>query len=104
MSPRDTGAAARAETQLLRLDRVRAGYGPVTVLQDVSLEVNAGEVVTILGGNGAGKTTTLRAICGLIRPTAGRIAVEGRDTARLTPPQVVDLGVTMVPEGRQLFP
>ncbi len=89
---------------MLRLESVRAGYGPVTVLQDVSLAVDAGEVVTIVGGNGAGKTTTLRAICGLIRPTAGRITIDGEDTARLSPPQVVDRGITMVPEGRQLFP
>ncbi|MBR0670823.1 ABC transporter ATP-binding protein [Neoroseomonas soli] len=89
---------------MLRLENLRAGYGPVTVLQDVSLEVNAGEVVTIVGGNGAGKTTTLRAICGLIKPTGGRITVDGKDTARLSPPGIVDLGITMVPEGRQLFP
>lgn len=89
---------------MLRLESVRAGYGPVTVLHDVSLEVNAGEVVTIVGGNGAGKTTTLRAICGLIKPTAGRITVDGRDTTGLAPPDIVDLGITMVPEGRQLFP
>lgn len=89
---------------MLRLEGLRAGYGPVTVLQDVSLEVNQGEVVTIVGGNGAGKTTTLRAICGLIRPQGGRITVDGRDTASQTPPQIVDLGITMIPEGRQLFP
>jgi len=93
-----------SSTSLLRLDQVRAGYGPVTVLQDVSLEVNAGEVVTIIGGNGAGKTTTLRTICGLIRPTAGSMTVEGRSIAGLPPPAIVDLGITMVPEGRQLFP
>ncbi|MBR0666138.1 ABC transporter ATP-binding protein [Roseomonas hellenica] len=89
---------------MLRLEGLRAGYGPVTVLQDVSLEVNAGEVVTIVGGNGAGKTTTLRAICGLIKPQGGRITVDGRDTSRLAPPEIVDLGITMIPEGRQLFP
>jgi branched-chain amino acid transport system ATP-binding protein len=89
---------------MLALEGLRAGYGPVTVLHDVSLEVKAGEVVTIVGGNGAGKTTTLRAICGLIRPSGGRIAVDGRDTAGLRPPAIVDLGITMVPEGRQLFP
>lgn len=89
---------------MLRLESLRAGYGPVTVLQDVSLEVNQGEVVTIVGGNGAGKTTTLRAICGLIKPQGGRITVDGRDTSRLAPPQIVDLGITMIPEGRQLFP
>ncbi len=93
-----------SSTSLLRLEQVRAGYGPVTILHDVSLEVNAGEVVTIIGGNGAGKTTTLRTICGLIRPTSGRITVDGADTARLSPPAIVDLGITMVPEGRQLFP
>jgi branched-chain amino acid transport system ATP-binding protein len=89
---------------MLRLENLRAGYGPVTVLQGVSLEVNPGEVVTIVGGNGAGKTTTLRAICGLIKPTGGRITVDGKDTAGLAPPGIVDLGITMVPEGRQLFP
>jgi len=89
---------------LLRLHDVSAGYGRVGVLHGVSLEVAAGEVVTVIGANGAGKTTTLRAICGLIRPTAGLIEIDGASTAALPPQAIVDRGVTMVPEGRQLFP
>ncbi|MGK9232277.1 ABC transporter ATP-binding protein [Inquilinus limosus] len=89
---------------MLRLEGVHAGYGATTVLHDVSLEVEAGEVVTIVGANGAGKTTTLRTIAGLLRPAAGRILFEGRDITRLSAHETVELGITLIPEGRQLFP
>ncbi|MFE0752478.1 ABC transporter ATP-binding protein [Inquilinus sp. NPDC058860] len=89
---------------MLRLEGVHAGYGATTVLHDVSLEVGAGEVVTIVGANGAGKTTTLRTVAGLLRPTAGRILFEGRDITRLSAHETVELGITLIPEGRQLFP
>jgi branched-chain amino acid transport system ATP-binding protein len=89
---------------LLRLRNVSAGYGRVGVLEDVSIDVAEGEVVTIIGANGAGKTTTLRTICGLLAPSSGTIEINGKPTGGLAPPAIVDLGVTMVPEGRQLFP
>ncbi|WP_027136228.1 ABC transporter ATP-binding protein [Geminicoccus roseus] len=89
---------------MLRLENVSAGYGRVTILHDISIEVGQGEVVTIVGANGAGKTTTLRTIAGLVRPTAGRITFDGQEIGRLPAHEVVDLGITLIPEGRQLFP
>jgi branched-chain amino acid transport system ATP-binding protein len=89
---------------LLRLENVSAGYGAVEVLADVTIDVAPGEVVTIVGANGAGKTTILRTIAGLIRPRSGRKLVDGADASALAPPAIVDLGITLVPEGRQLFP
>lgn len=89
---------------MLELKDVRAGYGPTTILHGVSLTVSRGEVVTIVGGNGAGKTTTLRAISGVVSTTSGEIRFEGEDITRLSPHEIVDLGIIMIPEGRQLFP
>lgn len=89
---------------MLTLEGIHAGYGATTILHNVSLEVKAGEVVTIVGANGAGKTTTLRTIAGLISPASGRIVFEGQDITRLQAHEVVDLGITLIPEGRQLFP
>lgn len=89
---------------MLRLEGVDAGYGATTILSGVSLEVRQGEVVTIVGANGAGKTTTLRTIAGLITPTAGTLTFEGQDITRLSAHETVDLGITLIPEGRQLFP
>lgn len=89
---------------MLELRDIDAGYGPTTILHGVSLTVGAGEVVTIVGGNGAGKTTTLRTIAGLIKPTRGSIVFDGQDITRLSAHEVVDLGITLIPEGRQLFP
>lgn len=89
---------------MLKLEGIDAGYGATTILHNVSLKVEAGEVVTIVGANGAGKTTTLRTIAGLIRPTAGRVFFEGQDVTRLEAHEIVDLGITLIPEGRQLFP
>lgn len=89
---------------MLRLNNVTSGYGATTILHHVSLEVNEGEVVTIVGGNGAGKTTTLRAVSGLIEATAGSITFEGEDITHLPAHQVVNRGITLIPEARQLFP
>ncbi|MEH2510139.1 branched-chain amino acid transport system ATP-binding protein [Nitrobacteraceae bacterium AZCC 1564] len=89
---------------MLKLEGIDAGYGATTILHNVSLEVQAGEVVTIVGANGAGKTTTLRTIAGLIRPTAGRVFFEEQDVTRLEAHEIVELGITLIPEGRQLFP
>lgn len=89
---------------MLTLHEVQAGYGRTTILHGISAEVRAGEVVTIVGANGAGKTTTLRSIAGLVRPTAGRITFEGEEIGRMQPHEVVARGITLIPEGRQLFP
>ncbi|MEM4409807.1 MAG: ABC transporter ATP-binding protein, partial [Candidatus Caldarchaeum sp.] len=75
-----------------------------TVLRDVSLEVQRGEVVSLLGANGAGKTTTLRVISGIVNPSSGRVMLDGRDITRVSPHLRVQLGVIHVPEGRQIFP
>ncbi len=87
---------------LLELRDVRARYGPITALHGVSLGVDEGEVVAILGANGAGKTTTLRAVCGMVR-TAGQITFQGRSITGRSPEGVARLGVAHVPEGRGLF-
>ncbi|WP_271270882.1 ABC transporter ATP-binding protein [Aliamphritea hakodatensis] len=89
---------------MLKVSNVYAGYHGTEVLRDVSFEVNAGEVITIVGANGAGKTTVLRSVCGLIKPQAGAIEFENRRTDGMRPDEIVDLGITLVPEGRQLFP
>lgn len=89
---------------MLRLESIEAGYGGIRALHDVSLEVPAGTIVTLLGANGAGKTTTLRAITGLLRPSRGTITYEGRRIDRLPPHRIVRLGISMVPERREVFP
>ncbi|EEX14080.1 MAG: ABC transporter ATP-binding protein [Salipiger thiooxidans] len=89
---------------MLEVKNVDAGYGSTVILQDVSLHVEPGEVVTIVGANGAGKTTLLRTISGLVTPRTGSITFEGRDITKLAAHETVDRGVTLIPEGRQLFP
>ncbi len=85
---------------MLTLEHVDAGYGRTTILQDVSLEVKEGEIVTIVGANGAGKTTTLRTIVGQIQPRAGKITFLGEDITHLPAHEVVDRGIILIPEGR----
>lgn len=89
---------------MLKLDNVHSGYGGTEILRGVSFEVNAGEVVTIVGANGAGKTTTLRSLCGIVTPSQGTIEFEGQRIDGNRPDQIVDAGLTLIPEGRQLFP
>src|SRR5438552_19146369 len=88
---------------MLVVDSIHTYYGDSHILQGVSLEVNAGELVTILGRNGAGKTTTIRSIIGFNRPRTGRIAVSGKDTTRLQAHQIAQVGVGLVPQGRRIF-
>src|SRR6266545_6069937 len=88
---------------MLRLRNLDAGYGALSVLRRVSLHVNEGEIVTIVGANGAGKTTLLRTITGLVRARAGEIAFRGKDVRRLRTERIVALGCSLVPEGRQVF-
>ena len=89
---------------MLRLEGVRAAYGPVEALRGVDLEVRAGELVCLLGATGAGKSSTLRAISGLVRPTAGRILFEDRVLTGAEPAAVLAAGIAHCPEGRRVFP
>ena len=89
---------------LLEVHEVHAGYGPIHVLKGVSLSVDEGEIVTLIGTNGAGKTTTLRTISGLVRPRRGTIFLDGRRIDHLPPHGIVELGVSQSPEGRRIFP
>ena len=89
---------------MLRLENVHAGYGPVDVLKGISLEVNVGEIVTILGANGAGKSTTLMTICGVNRCRQGRILFAGQPIQSMPTHEIVRLGLSQVPEGRRIFP
>jgi branched-chain amino acid transport system ATP-binding protein len=89
---------------MLELKSVRAGYGTFQALFDVTLDVRRGEAVAVIGPNGAGKTTLMRVISGLIRPTAGAVAMEGVDLVATPAHRIIELGVAHVPENRRLFP
>jgi branched-chain amino acid transport system ATP-binding protein len=89
---------------LLEVDDLHVAYGELEVVRGISLAIEPGEIVTILGSNGAGKTTTLRCLAGLLRPSAGTIAFAGRAISAAAPHDIADLGLALVPEGRQLFP
>ena len=89
---------------MIRTEALRGGYDRLQVLKAVSIEVQAGELVAIIGANGAGKSTLLRCIQGLLVPTEGRVFVGGSEVTGLTPDRIVRLGLTMVPESRDLFP
>jgi branched-chain amino acid transport system ATP-binding protein len=89
---------------MLRLEGVRAGYGPIDALRGPDLEVRAGELVCLLGANGAGKSSTLRTISGLLHPRAGRIVFDGTDIHGREPSDVLRAGIAHCPEGRHVFP
>jgi branched-chain amino acid transport system ATP-binding protein len=89
---------------LLQLDGVRAGYGPIEVLKGISLEVNAGEIVTLIGANGAGKTTTLMAVSGAVRVRSGTIRFDNNAIHNRPVNEIVRLGLSQSPEGRKIFP
>ena len=81
-----------------------AGYGKMAILHDVTLEVRAGEMVSVIGPNGAGKSTAFKTIVGFLRPTSGRVVFDGQDIAGLRPDQVLVRGLAYVPQGRIVFP
>jgi branched-chain amino acid transport system ATP-binding protein len=92
----------------IRIENVHAAYGAVRVIEDVSMTVNAGETVVLLGTNGNGKSTLIKCIMGMVRPSAGTIVAEidgqTHDLVGRTTEEIVDLGIALVPEGRRLFP
>jgi branched-chain amino acid transport system ATP-binding protein len=89
---------------LLSLEDVRAGYGPIEVLKGITLTVNEGEIVTIIGANGAGKTSTLMCISGVNRVRSGKIVFCGEEIQNLKPHLIVSRGLSQSPEGRKIFP
>ncbi|MDP3480023.1 MAG: ABC transporter ATP-binding protein, partial [Desulfoprunum sp.] len=88
---------------MLRIRNLEAGYGKLRVLKNISMHVNAGEIVTIIGANGAGKTTLLATIAGLIRASSGAVRFQEQEISRLAASKIPGLGCVMVPEGRQVF-
>ena len=100
----ETATATHENALVLELDGVETYYGTIRALRGVSLEVRAGEIVTLLGANGAGKTTTLRSINGLNRPRRGTITFAGQEITTIPAHRIVKLGISQSPEGRKLFP
>ena len=87
----------------LKLQSIEAGYGSVRALQGISLSVEHGTMVALLGANGAGKSTTLNVISGMLKPNAGDLLFQGKSLLGLSPNQIVRLGIAHVPEGRKIF-
>jgi len=90
--------------RILELENVNSYYGKIHALKGISLTVEEGEIVTLIGGNGAGKTTTLRSISGLLHPREGRVTLMGKDITKMAPHLVHKEGLGLVPEGRNIFP
>jgi branched-chain amino acid transport system ATP-binding protein len=88
---------------MVRIEELGTSYGSIPVLKDVSIQIPHGKVVSIIGANGAGKSTLLKTISGLVKAQKGRILYKGQDIAALPPNRIVGLGISQVPEGRQLF-
>ena len=89
---------------MLELNNVNVHYGMIHALKDISLTVNSGEIVTLIGANGAGKTSTLCAISGLVKTSGGTITLDGKELNKIAAPKRVGLGVSQIPEGRHVFP
>jgi branched-chain amino acid transport system ATP-binding protein len=89
---------------LLTVRKMETYYGPVKILKGISLDVDEGEIVTLIGTNGAGKTTTLKAISGLVKPRSGQIEFQGQRIDLLWPHEIIRRGIAHVPEGRNIFP
>jgi branched-chain amino acid transport system ATP-binding protein len=96
--------SANGNSPLLELTEVEAAYGDFQALFNITLKVNRGEIVTLIGANGAGKTTTLRVISGLLRAKKGAVSFDGKNIGKTPAHEIVARGISHVPEGRQLFP
>jgi len=89
---------------MLKIDGLKVNYGGIEAVKGISIEVPERQIVTLIGANGAGKSTTLRSVAGLVKPAAGRIHLQGEDITGLSPDRIVSKGITLVPEGRRVFP
>ena len=89
---------------MLKINNIQTFYGNIQALKDVSIEINEGEIVTLIGANGAGKSTTLMSISGITPPRSGDILLDGDSITNLSPDKIVQKGIIQVPEGRRIFP
>ena len=89
---------------ILKINDLKVNYGGIGAVKGISFDVPAGEIITLIGANGAGKSSTLRAIAGLVKPASGNIVFEGDDITGKDPTAIVTKGITLVPEGRKIFP
>ncbi len=89
---------------MLSLVDIHSYYGNIQALKGISLEVQEGEIITLIGANGAGKTTTLMSICGIVPPRSGEVRFMGKAITRVNPDKIVSMGISQVPEGRRIFP
>jgi len=89
---------------MLKLETVHTHYGPIEALNGIDMEVHRGEIVSLIGSNGAGKSTCLMTISGILKPSGGKITLEGEDISGLPPHLIVEKGISQVPEGRRIFP
>ena len=89
---------------MLKIDGLQVNYGGIEAVKGITFEVPERQIVTLIGANGAGKSTTLRTIAGLVKPAKGRIHLQGEDITGHSPDQIVSKGITLVPEGRRVFP
>ena len=89
---------------MLKIENLKTYYGNIQALKGIDIEINEGEIVTLIGANGAGKTTTLMSISGVVPPRSGRIVFNGKDITGKAPDEIVPMGIIQVPEGRRIFP
>ncbi len=91
-------------SELLRIEDLKVNYGGIEAVKGISLSVEEGQIVTLIGANGAGKSTTLRTVSGLVKPRSGKLTFCGEDITGMDPTSIVKRGITMAPEGRRIFP
>ena len=89
---------------MLNIENLKVNYGGIEAVKGISFAVPDGQIVTLIGANGAGKSTTLRSVAGLVKPSAGTITWNGEDITGVSPDRIVSKGITLVPEGRRVFP
>ena len=100
---KEKNAQAQGKAPMLKIDNIHVYYGAIHAIKGISLEVNQGEIVTLIGANGAGKSTALRTISGLLKPKEGTIAFEGNSIGGVPAHEIVKQGISQVPEGRRIF-